>query len=295
MNRILFFLTYLTITIGQSDSASAQGAGSAFTGGQVGNVSQKQKLDFKTATKVIAVNGTAELKVEPEKLRLVFAIMAEKATAAECSNQIKQTQKQIADSISDLGIARDDINGDFISVTPTYEWVNDEQEMIIRQEKTGYRMQHNLHVMCKSEAVAMKVIDIAFDNGISDIIAFDYWCSDLDEQKKRARKKAIEAAKEKSTILFEIFQKEPEPINIQEQTTVHKPSQLYRTFSRSSSQRIAIPRNWRDRPQVYAATPQLTYLENLPAQTDVQGTTPAMKPQISILSSVTIYYASPGE
>jgi len=295
MNRIIYFATAITISFGPSGSAFAQGAGAAYTGGQFGKVVQDQKLDFKTATKVIAVNGTAELKVEPEKLRLVFAIMAEKKTAAECSSQIKQTQKQIADSISELGIARDDINGDFISVTPTYEWVNNEQEMIIRQERSGYRMQHNLHVMCKSEAVAMQVIDIAFDNGTSDIIAFDYWRSDLDEQKKLARKKAIAAAKEKSIMLFEVFKNEPEPINVQEQTTVHKPSQLYRTFSRSTSQRIAIPRNWRDRPQVYAATPQLTYLENLPAETDVQGTTPAMKPQISILSSVTIYYASPGK
>lgn len=293
MIRVTYSIPAIAIGFLIPIAVFAQGAGAAYTGGQYGPQHKSEKLDVKTATKVIAVSGTVELKIDPEKLRLVFAIMAENETAAGCSEKIKLVQKSVTEAVSGMGIAPSDINGDFISVTPNYEWANIEEEMIVRQKLVGYKMQHNLHVMCGSEEVAMKVIDIAFDNGISDIIAFDYWHSKIDEQKKAARKKAIESAKEKSTILFEVFDTKPKPINVQEKTTVHKPSTMYRTFSRSSSQRITIPRNWRDRAQVFAATPQLTYLENLATQTDIQGKTPALKPQISVLSTVTIYYSTP--
>lgn len=293
MIRLTYSISAIAVGFLIPISVIAQGAGAAYAGGQYGPQHKPEKLDFKTATKVIAVTGTVEQKIDPEKLRLVFAIVAERGTAAECSKKIKLIQKSITEAVSSLGITASDINGDFISVTPTYEWENDEEEMMVRQKLSGYKMQHNLHAMCGSEEVAMKVIDIAFENGISDIIAFDYWHSGIDEQKKAARKKAIESAKEKSAILFEVFDSKPKPINVQEKTTVHKPSTMYRTFSRSSTQRISIPRNWRDRAQIFAPTPQLTYLENLAAQTDIQGKTPALKPQISVLSTVTIYYSTP--
>ena len=62
----------------------------------------------------------------------------------------------------------------------------------------------------------------AFQEGVTDIIAFDYWSRDLDEVKVAARAQALQAAQSKAEdLLGTIFEHRPPTINLQEQTVVH--------------------------------------------------------------------------
>ena len=278
----------------------SQGAGSAYSGNPYGYqgsnarpaISSLPLLDRSTAKEVISVEGAAEIKVAPDKIRLVFGVISESETAKECSARIKSVCHSTATDMSGIGIASTDVNQDFISVTPVFDWQETElgNEKAIKQFQTGYQMQSNFHVLCQDEDQAMQIIDIAFANGISDIIAFDYWSSKLDQAKIEARKLALNSAKAKAASMFESLEIQPRVVNVQEKTTVHKPAGLYRTFSNSNSTSVTVPRQWRDRMQVYAPRPKLTYLENLEAEKDIHTIKPAMRPEISVLSRVTTYY-----
>lgn len=304
MNKYGLPLLGVAVALFAASLVFSQGAGSAYSSNpysyqrptaQGSIASPLPNLDRETAKEIISIQGTAEIKVVPDKIRLVFGVIANESSAKDCSNKIKTVCQLTTDAIKQLGIASNDINQDFISVTPVFDWKEATLEKVqaIKQVQTGFQMQSNLHVLCENEAQAMQVIGIAFENGISDIIAFDYWSAKLDDAKKRARKLAVSSAKSKATEMFAAFDIHPRPLNIEEHTTVHKPAGLYRTFSNSNTTSVTLPRSWRDRFQIHAPRPKLTYLENLEAEKDVHPETPSMRPEICVLSKVRVYYEAP--
>lgn len=137
------------------------------------------------ALKVIQVDGSVEIRVQPEKLRVVLALTSEGETAEECQQKIKTQTTAIREDWLMLGILEQEIVEDFISVLPRYEWTAGkwEEENIRIQAHNGYRMQSNLHVAVNDEASAMRAIDAAFRHGLAEVVTFDYWTADLTEQK----------------------------------------------------------------------------------------------------------------
>ena len=162
------------------------------------------------------------------------------------------------------------------------------------EKKSGYVMQTNIHLAVKNDAEAMKVLEVAFANGITDIIGFDYWSSELDQKKKEVRAKAIQAAKEKAEVLLSLFVKVPPVINVQEDTNVVHPDAMYESFSNASSNEYQSGYNTRrNLPFIKLARPKNTYYRgNLP-NTDTQAGELPMRAKLSVVSTVRIYYQSP--
>jgi len=52
-------------------------------------------------------------------------------------------------------------------------------------------MQTNVHVAVPTDGKAAKALAVAFEHGVTDIIAFDYGSKDLDEFKLKAREQAV--------------------------------------------------------------------------------------------------------
>ena len=138
-----------------------------------------------------------------------------------------------------MGIAQDNIVEDFISVLPRYEFQIEkvvDREVAV-EKKVGYLMQSNMHLAVKNDRQAMAAVDVAFENGVSDIIAFDYWSKKLDQMKVQARSEAVKAARGKSDVLLgALFDKRPPLINLQEACLLYtSPSPRDRTRSRMPS------------------------------------------------------------
>ena len=137
-------------------------------------------LDPESALSVIKITGTAEQRVVPEQIRVVFALTGEGESAEECRKLLTARIGGVVTDWKSLNIPAENIVEDFISVLPRYEWrLSEESEawsQKVRQQKhVGYRMQINLHVAVKTEAEAMAAIDRAFRNGQAEIVTFDYW------------------------------------------------------------------------------------------------------------------------
>ena len=264
--------------------------------GSMGLHQSQTQQDSRTDAERTGATGSAVISVKPESLRLVFAVTADEDTSQSCAASIKTAIEKIRNSDVASKIGADNIVEDFINVEPKYTWrprdltvktggdqsAVEEKGEVDASEKTfeqslrskdededednterflleisdGYRMQTNLHVLCKDEQQALDIMDAAFEAGVNDIISFDYWHSDIDKYKKEALKQAIEEAKAKADILLSVFDEKPELLNVHSGSTILYPESLYRTIKTDANNSMpSVPRSWRDYARISAFRP----------------------------------------
>lgn len=262
--------------------------------GQVG-IASLPHLDRETVEGYITIEGRVELRVQPTEIRVVIAVTGEGTTAQECRNTVQGTIDRLKQAWSKIPLPADRIVVDFIAVLPRYEWSMEnraEREVGI-EKKIGYRMQTNVHLSARGDAEAQAAIAAAFEEGITDILAFDYWSKDLDGVKAQARQQALDEARGKADVLLgALFEHRPPAINVQEQTTVHYPASLYHSFQASDEEAVSPPSR-RDVPFIHAYRPRNTYYRGLMSDADVQPRELPMSPEISVVSTVRLYFESP--
>jgi uncharacterized protein YggE len=308
MKRCQMLLVATVVLFGGLDSGAVHaqgfGGGGSLSGGhssdQGGHWIPKMEsplLEPQFALNYITIDGTAELRVEPEGIRLVLAITSEAETADRCQELNADQVQAVIGAWSDLNVPEDHIVEDFINLLPIYEWRLAERDgtQFRVQQRSGFRMQSNLHLAVESEADAMAAINRAFQQGVTEIVTLDYWSSDLDERKKEARAAAVAAAKEKAETLLSVFDAPPRVINIQESTTVFSPQSLYRTYENVLEEEVQYPGSLRDRPTIRAYRPKMTFFHGLQSRSDRRPPGPAMRPEIAVVSTVRIYYESPAD
>lgn len=191
MKRLLLFLLVSLFPIagfsqGGGGVLYASGSyGSAGYGAQQNQPRPQESANTANESEFIAITGTAEVSVKPESLRIVFAVTAEADTSLECSRLVKERIANIREALTLLDIESTKVVEDFIVVVPSFTWElqTKEKTRFVKEVPDGFRLQSNLHILCKDDAQAMAVIDTAFASGVTEIISFDYWHSQLDEQK----------------------------------------------------------------------------------------------------------------
>jgi uncharacterized protein YggE len=304
--RILGFAASLLLACLLWSHACAQHGGSraglggmgAFGAGleeQPGEVPTPPLLDREIAEGFIAIDGRAEVRVRPTEIRVVLAVTSEGKTAQECQQAIEATIERLKASWAKLKIARKGLVEDFIAVLPLYEWNLEKRgNMEVGVEtKVGHRMQTNIHLAVPDDPKAMEALTAAFEQGVTDIIAFDYWSQELDDIKLKAREQALNAARRKSDVLLgALFNDRPPVINVQEQTTIRYPEALYHSFENTLDESVRPPSH-RDIPFIRAHRPRNTYYRGLYSDGDVHARELPMHPEISVVSTVRLYFESP--
>jgi uncharacterized protein YggE len=262
---------------------------------QSGEVTGLPTLDRDVVEGFIAIDGRAEVRVRPTEIRIVLAVTSEGQSARECDTLIGETMSTLKKSWSEMGIPAESIVEDFIAVLPLYAWEMEKRgdSEIGVEKKTGFRMQTNVHLAVPNDGHAAKALTVAFEHGVTDIIAFDYWSKELDDFKIKAREQAVKAARSKSDLLLAaLFDVVPPVINVQEQTTVRYPESLYHSFVNTYDEEVTS--GWRrDTPFIRAYRPRNTYYRGLYSDGDIQARELPMHPEISVVSSVRLYFESP--
>ena len=250
-------------------------------------------LTKEVAESYILIDGKAEVRVKPTELRIVLAVTAEGETAIDCQQGVDATLAKLKTAWAKIKIPPEAIVVDFISVLPLYEWKVERDENLMRERRAGFRMQSNVHLEVADDTAAMSSLVAAFEQGVTDIIAFDYWSKELDSVKEQTREKALTAARAKSDLLLKaLFAEKPPVINVQEQTTVHYPVSLYHSFTNTVNEE-AVPTYARNYNFVRAYRPKNTYYRGLFSDGDIQPRELPMKPEISVVSIVRLYFESP--
>jgi uncharacterized protein YggE len=253
------------------------------------------RLTRETIEGYITVEGRAEIRVEPSEIRMVLAVTGEGTTAQECRNTVYGSVDRVKQAWAKIGIPADSIVVDFIAVLPNYEWNmetrGDRKAWV--EKKVGYRMQTNVHLAARGDAEAQAALAAAFEEGVTDILAFVYWSKELDDVKPKVRQQALDAARGKADVLLgAMFEHRPPAINVQEQTQVFFPESLYQSFVASDEEMLRTP--WRDSTEViHADRPRNTYYRGLEGDGDVTPRELPMRPEISVVSTVRLYFESP--
>jgi hypothetical protein len=153
-------------------------------------------------------------------------------------------------------------------------------------------MQTNLHIAVETNEQAMKVVEIALNAGLTDLIGVDY-AADLSQAQNDARLGAIAAAMKKSEMLLSaVFDEKPKPINLQEQTQVRLPADMYHSFENVAANNLTTRYDDR-RNRIFAYRPKNTYYAGQTNAADDKSYALPMKPEIVVESKVVIYYQSP--
>ena len=239
--------------------------------------------------------GERKFAVRPTEIRVVLAVTSEGETAQVCQQTIATTVERLKAAWSKLEIAPENIVEDFIAILPLYEWNLEKRGGgdVGVENKIGFRMQTNIHLAVPNDAEAPAAFTAAFEEGVTDIIAFDYWSRELDEIKVKAREQAVKAARNKSDLLLgALFDDRPPVINLQEQTTIRYPVSLYHSFVNVYEEDVT--QAWRcDVPFIRAYRPRNTYYRGLYSDGDIQGRELPMHPEIFVISTVRLYFQSP--
>jgi len=255
-------------------------------------------LDAKNAVSFITLDGRAETRVRPSEIRIVLAVTAEAETAEKCQQSVTATVERLKATWTKMRIPAEKIVVDFIAVLPNYTWNLEKRDNVDVgvERKAGYRMQSNVHLAVPYGPQAEVALARAFEQGVTDIIAFDYWSRDLDEVKVKVRQEAMKAAQAKAdALLTPLFRnKRPAVINVQEKTTVRYPESMYSSFRASYEE--AVTADWRRNVTlIHAYRPRNTYYRGLISDGDIQPRTLPMSPEISVVSTVRLYFKSPAE
>ncbi|MBC7855723.1 MAG: SIMPL domain-containing protein [Pirellulaceae bacterium] len=252
-------------------------------------------LTREMAESFIAITGKAEVRVKPTELRIVLAVTAEGETALDCQKTVDATLAKLKAAWTKLKIPPEAIVVDFIAVLPRYEWKMEKrgEENVGVEKKSGYRMQTNVHLAVAGDKEALPALGAAFEQGVTDIIAFDYWSKELDAVKEQTREQALSAARGKADMMLKVlFTEQPPVINVQEQTTVHYPDSLYHSFTNTVDEDV-IPAHWRGQTIIRAQRPKNTYYRGFYSGGDIQPRDLPMKSEISVVSTVRLYFESP--
>ena len=131
--------------------------------------------------------GRAEVRVRPTRIRIVLAATSEGKTAQDCQRAIQESVTGLKSRWQKLKVAPENIVEDFIAVLPVHEWnveKRGDSEVGVEQ-RVGFRMQTNIHLSVPNDETATAALSAAFEQGIADIIAVDYWSPELDAAKVR--------------------------------------------------------------------------------------------------------------
>lgn len=253
-------------------------------------------LDHQAVENFITIEGKVERRLDPTALRIVLALLVEEPTAAECQAKAREQEAEVLQAFRALGIAEDAVAVDFISILPVYRWEVETREgkSVAVERPAGFRMQSNLHVEAASEERAREVLAAAFQLGVSDIIAFDYWSEAIDRTRKEARKEALREAQDKAELLLgAMFEEPPRPLNVHESTRVVYPRSMYGSFENAYAEAIRVPYSTDRIPTIQAVRPKNTYYQGLLDDADVREGGLPLRAQISVVSTVRLYYATP--
>ncbi|MHC4404682.1 MAG: SIMPL domain-containing protein [Planctomycetota bacterium] len=289
-------LAVLVLLVPRAADAQMVGARAGAEWLQLGAAEATAALDHRAIENYITIEGKVEKRLDPTALRIVLAILVEQPTAPACQSECRKREEELVKALKGPGVDPDAIVVDFISILPVYEWEIEvrEGESVAVEKRSGFRMQSNVHVEVATEEKAREALKTAFEIGVSDVIAFDYWNEDVDRCKKEARAEALQVAKEKAELLLgSLFADPPAPLNVHESTRVVYPRSLYHSFENVYAEEIAIPYSEEQIPTLRVARPKNTYYRGLMEEADVVGQGLPLRPQISVVSSVRLYYATP--
>jgi uncharacterized protein YggE len=151
-----------------------------------------------TTTPTIDVQGSADVKVVPDEVMIVFGIETSDVSLATAKSDNDKRVKKLLSITQDLKIDPRFVQTDFISIEP---W---EHEIVVnneRETRKEFRVRKNVSITLREVARFEELLSRALEGGVNFVHGVQFLTTELRKHRDQAREMAIQAAKEKAQLL----------------------------------------------------------------------------------------------
>jgi uncharacterized protein YggE len=146
------------------------------------------------ANRTVQANGTAEIKVVPDRALIKFGVQSNAASVDEVKRANTTAIEKVFASLKAMKIAAQDISTDHYVINPVYE---NYDSLIIK----GYRINNSVSVTLRDVNQSSELIASVLEAGANQIGNVTFYTSELRKYRDQAREMATKAAQEKADAL----------------------------------------------------------------------------------------------
>lgn len=147
----------------------------------------------------VSVTGIGEAKVEADMARVHLSAQAQSPTSAEAKADVDEQVNQVIRILEKVGLEQDDLTGGQISISPRYNYRNNQQEFI------GYFASRSIQVEIDDLELLNTFLDAALEQKITGINQVEYRTSEEEAVKALAREQAILDSRNKAEELANAY------------------------------------------------------------------------------------------
>ena len=145
----------------------------------------------------ITVSGNGETLVAADTAVISLGVNARDKDVLAAQSKVNEAIAAIREALIENGVAKEDINTDFINIYAIYDYENDQEEV------KAYNANSSLAIKTDDMDMAGKIIDIAFAAGANTLNGVSFSASDTEQANAESLKKAVQDATQKAQILAE--------------------------------------------------------------------------------------------
>ncbi len=145
----------------------------------------------------IDVQGSADVKVVPDQVFIMFGVETSDPNLTVSKSRNDESVKKLLALTRDLSIDPKYVQTDFISIEPWQHELRDEN----RTTRLEYRVRKNIAVTLSDIAKFEELLSRALEGGVNHVHGIQFRTTELRKHRDHARQMAIQAAKEKATLL----------------------------------------------------------------------------------------------
>jgi len=149
------------------------------------------------AGSTITVSGSGEALVPADTAIISLGVTARDKDVLNAQGKVNSAIAEIKKALIEYGVAKEDINTDYINIYAMYDYVGDTEEL------AAYNANSTLAIRTKYMDSIGEIIDIAFEAGANMLNNINFSATDTTEAEEKALHAAVEDASRKADILSE--------------------------------------------------------------------------------------------
>jgi uncharacterized protein YggE len=152
-----------------------------------------------TDRRVIEVQGTGTVKLDPDTADVSLGVLTQDASLAVAQDQNSAATQAILDALTTDGIAAEDVVTSGYWIYPINEYDDNGNLVVVK----GYQVNTTLTVTIRDTSLVGKVLDDAVAAGANQVNSISFYVEDTDAAASQARKQAIDNARAKADEMAE--------------------------------------------------------------------------------------------
>ncbi|EAY26480.1 SIMPL domain-containing protein [Microscilla marina] len=222
---------------------TAQHAGNSYYKKRTYSSSQ-QAVDISNSkgTKLVVTANILKY-VEADEFVAVFGLSEEAPSVKACNEKITQRLQGFVQKLKGLGIRQDDYYIDMVTQNQVYGYSFDSDKKVATEKTEGFELKKNIAIRYKDDKLLNKMLQLAAQYGIYDLIKVDYLKYNQAPIYKELWKEALKVIEQKKGVYLEVTGVKlwDKSKILSERFGAYLPGQMYQSYTAFQSASVSSP------------------------------------------------------